>query len=416
MKRALDNGIKSSGFSASLYIHIPFCDSLCDYCDFYSININNVNSDYIDLFLEALIKDIKEQIEFFQIKNIHTVYIGGGTPSALGRKIIVLLDALNEIPRFSPVEFSIEANPESLTEDFLSVLRGNGVNRLSLGLQTFHERSRLTVNRKGAAVLEDRLALSAGVFHGMLSVDIITGLPYQNNDTVLDDIKRVLLYDPVHVSLYSLCVEGGTPLEDKIKTKNVILPDNDTHDSLWLTGCEALLKAGFEHYEVSNFARAGRQCLHNVRYWQMKSWLGAGPAASGTIVNENAGTAGRLSYKSDVNEYIKAVNSHLLTRKLERLTKDCKNLSACNKAIESINSKDDALIYEDLGKNVLLRECLLMGYRHKNGPDRRLFKRRFGVKIEDSIPMTLKKWEAKNKMLFLNSFLHDAFSELDEAF
>jgi len=402
--------------NASLYIHIPFCHTFCDYCDFYSINKNSVNDEYITAFLSALINDIKYQIDFFNIKKIPTAYIGGGTPSVLGEKICILFDALKTIPAFSPEEFTIEANPESLSEDFLFACLEGCVNRLSLGVQTFHEPSRNAVNRAGSfasgrhgSLIEERVALASKYFNTknglQLSADLITGLPFQNEEIIMEDIKRLLDFEPSHVSLYSLSVERDTPLEEKLKTKSVSLPDRDNADSLWLAGRDALLKAGFEHYEVSNFSlnknRGNRThcCLHNMRYWQMESWLGAGPAASGTIVNEEAGTAKRFTFVHDTDAYIK----EQLTVNREQLIKNREQLAMNSKGIVD---------FEELGRDDFLKECILMGFRCKDGPDPQKFQKRFGITIEDCIPKTMANWKDKDIMLFLNQFLVDAFEEL----
>jgi oxygen-independent coproporphyrinogen-3 oxidase len=374
---------------ASLYIHIPFCSSFCDYCDFYSVTENSLKEDYIESFIESLIKDINYQIEYFNIDEIPTAYIGGGTPSVLGEKISRLFDALKKIPFFEPEEFTIESNPESLTEEFLLLCKQGGVNRLSLGMQTFHEPSRLCVNRKGnASLLENSLTMASQYFSGNLtgfdlSIDLMTGLPYQDKKIVCEDIKHICAYKPSHVSLYSLTVEKDTALEEKIKRKEIILPDSDKADSLWLFGRELLENEGYNHYEVSNFAMNGKQCLHNTRYWQMKNWIGAGPSASGTLINEEIAQARRFTYARDVDEYIK---TPLITS------------AHC----------------EQIDKKTLLRDTILMGFRCKEGPDNELFKRRFGCPVEECIPKTLAKWKDKDKMLFLNSFISDAFTELEK--
>jgi len=377
----------------SLYIHIPFCASLCDYCDFFSIAKDGVDTSRIDAFLEAVITDINYQINFFDVKDISTVYIGGGTPSVLGKRIGVLLDALNKIPRFSPVEFTVEANPESAAEEFLSVCKGGGVNRISLGVQTFHQSSRGAVCRFGdAGILPERLSLASRFFPDALSVDLITGLPYQNKKIVFDDIKKILDFEPSHISLYSLTVENGTPLETKIKTKKFKLPESEESDLLWLAARDALEERGYRHYEVSNFARNDKKCLHNVRYWRMEGWLGAGPSASGTVINEKTGTAKRFTYTNDIDKYIK------------------------DPLIQNANC-------EELDKNTLIRESLLMGFRYIEGPDNEVFYRRFGFSIDDCIPKTISRWKErgflegikpkKEMLLFLHSFLSDAFMELD---
>ena len=389
-----------SRITASLYIHIPFCSSFCDYCDFYSIAAKNINDDYIDAFLYALVKDIKNQIDFFSVKEIPTVYIGGGTPSVLGKKIKILLDALNKIIDISSVkEFTIEANPESINEEFLSICREGGVNRLSLGVQTFHEKSRIAVNR-AAVNPEEKLSLAAKLFQDAFSIDLITGLPYQNEEIVLNDISRILAFKPSHISLYSLSVENDTPLEEKVKNKTLTLPDSEYADSLWLAGRSALIKAGFDHYEVSNFSRGGQSCLHNIRYWQMQNWLGAGPAASGTIVNEDTGTAERFTFVNDADKYIKAVSKE-------------QNLFSAAFNTPTQAALGDIINYEKIDKAAFLKECILMGFRYKDGPQPLLFKKRFGCTIEQCIGKTLVKWKGMDKMLFLNGFLRDAFCELE---
>jgi len=368
----------------SLYIHIPFCAAFCDYCDFYSVLTDNIDGAFPEEFIKALITDINYQLDFFAVREISTVYIGGGTPSILGKRIAPVFDALKKIPGFSPVEFTVEANPESADEEFLEICRKGGVNRLSLGVQSFHEPSREAVNRIGdARMLDERLALCSRYFPGALSADLITGLPYQNEKIVLEDIKRLLAFEPVHVSLYSLTVESKTPLEEKVKTKTVTLPDGEAADSLWLSGRDALLKEGFHHYEVSNFAFDGKRCLHNTFYWQMRGWLGAGPSASGTVIDEDTGTGRRFTFSGDVDGYVKEPSVK-------------------------------AAFCEELDRSALMRESLLMGFRRADGPDRQLFKARFGCDIEERIGRTLSRWKDRDIMLFLNAFLCDAFDELEE--
>jgi len=376
---------------ASLYIHIPFCDSFCDYCDFYSVIKETYSDDYTDVYLFSIIKDIKSQIEYFGIKEIPSVYIGGGTPSVLGKKIRILLDELKNITDCTLIEFTIEANPESINEEFLGICRDGGVNRLSLGVQTFHEPSLIAVNRgiyrkdfpkiRKSIKKEEKIALAAEYFPNSLSVDLITGLPFQDDEVIQNDIKKVMEYNPAHVSLYSLSVESGTILEDNVRNKIINMPKADFADHLWLYGKEILEKEGFEHYEISNFAVKGKQCLHNRRYWKMQNWIAAGPAASGTMINDDTGTAERYTYSQDIDNYIK---------------EPCIQKAVC----------------EEIDKMSLIKESLLMGFRCKGGPNPELFKQRFGSSVEDYIPKTLKKWEGNEKMLFLNQFLKEAFEEL----
>ncbi|MDR2730564.1 MAG: radical SAM family heme chaperone HemW [Treponema sp.] len=377
--------------SLSLYIHIPFCRSFCDYCDFYSVLPGTVNDDFPDFYINAVLADIRSQTVFFNVENIPAVYIGGGTPSALGaRRMKNLLDGLRDISCFKPVEFTTEANPESLNEDFLAVCKESGVNRISLGIQSFDETVLAAVNRYGnARVFDEKLRLVSQFFPRAFSVDLITGLPYQNEQIVKSDIRKLLFYKPAHVSLYSLIPEEGTPLKKKIDDKTVSLPDDS--DSLWLLGRNILVNAGYEHYEVSSFALPGKRCLHNTRYWNMEGWLGAGPRASGTI---SCGNAFRYTYPDDVHSYVNCINPFV-------------NLA----------------LREELDRIMLIKDSILTGYRTIDGPDEAVFKKRFGINIEDCIGETMSAWRKKGffngtkpageLMLFLNDFLCDAFNEID---
>ena len=391
--------------TASLYIHVPFCSSLCDYCDFYSVPIHtDHDSDFMDSYIIAVLNDVKEQLDRFNVTYVPTVYIGGGTPSMLGAaRIRRLLDGLQALlkPMEKPFyEFTVEANPESADEDFLKACVYGGVNRLSLGVQTFHEASRHAVHRAAdVKLLDERLALAAGYFPNSLSIDLITGLPLQTADIILNDIERILAYKPVHISLYSLCLEPETVLGKQVRNYGAAalsLPHEDESDNLWIRGRDRLETAGYTQYEVSNFALHSEhpqpnQCAHNIRYWRMENWLGAGPAASGTIINNETGSGRRYTYQPDISAYLTGQQP-------------------CT---------------EELDRAALIRESLLMGYRYQEGPDLLLFKQRFACEVKNIIPRTIKRWRnrgffagekvSRQGILFLNSFLRDAFTELDSA-
>ena len=387
--------------TASLYIHVPFCASICDYCDFYSININERNNAALmDGYVDAVLDDIEDQLNMFSVNEVPTIYIGGGTPSVLGAARMerllagmALLQPLRQTPGASvPAEFTIEANPESADEAFLRVCRDGGVNRISLGIQTFHGPSRLAVHRGGdPRLLHKQVTIVTQLFPGAFSADLITGLPFQTKGILENDIAALLACQPSHVSLYSLALEPETHLA-------ATLPCPDDADNLWIAGRDMLEAAGFVQYEVSNFALPNKACAHNIRYWRMENWLGAGPAASGTLINEEAGTGRRLTYPADIVAYLAAPRPRIH--------------SAC---------------IEDLSRSDLIRESLLMGFRYRAGPDVGSFRRRFGCSIEDLIPTTIDRWRGRGffeagdnlkpsmqGLLFLNGFLRDAFAELGD--
>jgi oxygen-independent coproporphyrinogen-3 oxidase len=374
----------------SLYIHIPFCAVFCDYCDFYSLALSP-GDERLDRYIEALLSDAEKQLFLFHPGHISTIYIGGGTPSLLGaarvRRLLRGLDALLPQGIGGVTEITIEANPESADEPFLRACRDGGVTRISLGVQSFHEPSRRAVHRAGEGKdLPARLALASGYYGVNLSVDLITGLPFQDEYRLLKDIEGVLGYNPGHVSLYALTAEPGTPLDVSA------LPSPDEADRLWICGRDALEKAGYAQYEVSNFSLPGKRSRHNIRYWRMENWLGIGPAASGTVIDDEAGTGRRFTVRPDAEAYL-AGRAPVLEEALDRLT--------------------------------LLKESLLMGFRYIEGPGEGLFKKRFGKGADEWIPRTLKVWREKGLLapdktaltreglLFLDPFLIDAFIEID---
>jgi oxygen-independent coproporphyrinogen-3 oxidase len=397
--------------TASLYIHVPFCAGVCDYCDFYSIPVG-AGDRRMDAYIDRLLAGAECLLRDSGLRRIPTAYIGGGTPSVLGaarfKRLLKglggLMAALDEGPR----EFTVEANPESADRAFLEACREGGVNRLSLGVQSFHEASRRAVHRVGgAALLPERLKGAREIFGSAFSADIISGLPLQGESFLLRDLERLLEYEPGHVSLYSLTVEPGTPLAESSRAAAraagalpegaAPLPGADEADRLWLCGRGFLEKAGYEQYEVSNFARPGKRSAHTIRYWRMENWLALGPAASATIISDSAPAGGgrRYTVLPDLEAWLKG--------------------------------PPDAppLIEESPDAETLMKETFLMGFRYIEGPDPALFERRFGVTIENAIPETLARWRerglagagraALNRegLLLLNPFLLDVFEELE---
>jgi oxygen-independent coproporphyrinogen-3 oxidase len=384
------------GKTASLYLHVPFCASLCDYCDFYSVPSERADGRF-DLFIDALLDDTEALIGDSGIDVVPTVYIGGGTPSVLGAAgIRRLLEGLAGLLPSRPEEFTLEANPESADEAFLRACREGGVNRISLGVQTFNGESRRALHRRGdPSLLAERLLPAREIFGDRVSLDLLTGLPLQDEGALASDIEKVLSFRPGHVSLYSLTVEEGTPLASRPDPE---LPPGDEADRLWLLGRDMLAAAGYGQYEVSNFALPGKRSLHNIRYWRMENWMGAGPSASGTLIDDETGTGFRRTAAADADRW------------LDRPRRAAPPVTV-----------------EYLDRPTLMKESLLMGFRYLEGPDGELFRRRFGRGIEDLVPESLEIWRRRGVIrkespaptvggfLFLNPFLRDVFEELDDS-
>ncbi|GMO53565.1 MAG: radical SAM family heme chaperone HemW [Termitinemataceae bacterium] len=362
--------------TSSLYIHIPFCQKKCDYCNFYSVPISE-SKQSIEDFLQQLYADIKYQFDYFDITEVPTVYIGGGSPSVLGHKALKdLLLFVNSVLPNIPSEWTIELNPQTTNEKILQVCKRNNVNRVSIGIQSFNTESLNAVGRFcSTKEIKQSLILVKTFFGTNFSADLISGLPAQN---LQDDIKKLLEYNPSHISLYDLSIEDGTPLQRKIKSGHLLMRTSEDTDSSWLKGRNLLLENGYDQYEVSAFSKPGKRSIHNVRYWQLLNWIGCGPGASGTII-DGFDQKIRLTASCNLSEY-----------KYEK---------------------------EILDKQTLIKESILMGFRYIDGPDTELFYKRFNCRIEDVIPKTLKKYKDRSMvMLFLNKFLIDCLIEVDEYF
>ena len=344
---------------------------------------------------------LEEGERLFQVlrpDSVPTLYIGGGTPSILGAAGIGrLLSGLSRcITAFAPPpqEITVEANPESCDEAFLAAAREGGTTRLSLGVQAFHAPSRLAIGRIGGATTRKYLAIATGYFPGAISVDLISGLPFQDERVLLDDIDTVLGYAPAHVSLYALTLYPETTLEAP-------LPSADEADSLWLCGRDALEKAGYGQYEISNFCLNGRESRHNIAYWRMMGWLALGPAGSATVISNETGCGLRYTIPPEADRWLEA--------------------GGCGFSEDSGYKP----LIETLDRMSLIKETILMGFRYIEGPDEALFRRRFNRNLEDCLPETISAWRSrglfrndkcaltKSGMLLLNRFLVEAFNELD---
>ncbi len=264
-----------------LYVHVPFCVRRCSYCDF-AVTVSREPP--VAAWLEAIERELLGLLADggWERLRLQTVYIGGGTPSLLGTGA---LGAFGEmLARHADiawdVEWTAEANPESLTAELAADWNAAGVNRISLGAQTFHEPALRWMGRMhgadgpGRAV---RAARAGGIDN--ISVDLIFGLPDRLGRDWGDDLERALALDPTHVSLYGLTAEAGTPLGGWVAGGREQLADEDRYAAEYLLAVERLGAADFEHYEVSNFARPGARSRHNTAYWNGAAYLGLGAGA-----------------------------------------------------------------------------------------------------------------------------------------
>lgn len=270
-----------------LYVHIPYCLKKCGYCDFFSKPLGRVPAEYV--------KAAARQIEFlareFFVDEWKSVYIGGGTPSLLETEgLEFLCKAIKAAaPIASGAEWTIEMNPGTMSRELLEAARAGGINRLSVGIQCKRDKVLRAVGRSATeAQIEEAAALAKNFWKLPWSADLMAGLPFQTKEDLERDIEFAADMGAKHVSLYSLTLEEGTPLERKI-ARGELPYDEEAAEDLWLHGRDILEERGFEQYEVSNFAKPGFESRHNAAYWAQESYLGAGAGATGTIYGNPTG-------------------------------------------------------------------------------------------------------------------------------
>ena len=283
-----------------IYIHVPFCRSKCQYCDFYSLTTKDDR--LMDDYLDAICAHVKEAGALAPGYKVDTVYFGGGTPSFFGADgMATILTAIRRsFDVLEDAEITFEANPDSVSDKLLRRLRGEGFNRVSLGIQCDNDEILKKIGRPhnySQAVAAVQRIRKAGFKN--LSLDLIYGLPGQTLTAWQDTLSRVLTLMPDHISCYGLKVEEGTPLYEYKDFCN--LPDDDTQADMYLSAVEMLRDRGFRQYEISNFARKGLYSRHNMKYWTGGEYLGFGPSASSDFAGK------RFTTIRDLHGYISGI-------------------------------------------------------------------------------------------------------------
>lgn len=328
----------------SAYVHIPFCTQICYYCDFSKVFIKNQP---VDAYLQALIREF----ERYDIKQLRTLYIGGGTPTAItAQQLDYLLTNLTKNLDLSVLEeFTIEANPGDLTEDKIEVLKQSAVNRVSLGVQTFNDKQLKQIGRShNEAQIYDTIASLKEAGFDNISIDLIYALPGQTMSDVKKNVAKALALDIPHLSLYSLILEHHTVFMNKMRRGKLNLPQEDLEAEMFDYIITELEKNGFEHYEISNFTKPGFESRHNLMYWDNAEYYGVGAGASGYI----AGV--RYRNQGPIQHYLKAV------------------------------SEGNARLSEEvLTKEEMMEEELFLGLRKKSGVSIAKFEERFGISFEE---------------------------------
>lgn len=277
-----------------LYIHIPFCIKKCKYCDFNSFSAcENEKAAYIN----ALILEMKR----YQGECVDTVFIGGGTPTSLkAESLELLLKSIQSIFVLSKsCEFTVEANPKTLDENKLETLKKYGVNRLSIGVQSFLDNELLALGRVHTAKDAEETILLAKEYFDNVSIDLMCSIPYQTEESFRKNLEKAFSLAPSHISCYSLILEEGTPLYDENEKGNLVLPDEDTEREFYRIAVDEMEKHGYLQYEISNFAKVGFESRHNKKYWQCDEYIGVGLSAHSYLDGV------RFSNTDDFSSYIK---------------------------------------------------------------------------------------------------------------
>ena len=323
----------------SAYVHIPFCTQICYYCDFSKVFIKNQP---VDSYLEHLLEEFRS----YDIRKLRTLYIGGGTPTALSAsQLEVLLEGLTENLDLSVLEeLTIEANPGDLDADKIAVLKNSAVNRVSLGVQTFDDKM---LKKIGRSHLEkdiyeniDRLKLAG---FDNISIDLIYALPGQTMDQVKENVAKAIGLDIPHLSLYSLILENHTVFMNRMRRGKLPLPKEELEAEMFEYIIAELERAGFEHYEISNFSKSGFESRHNLMYWDNAEYYGIGAGASGYV------NGVRYKNHGPIRHYLSAV--------------------------EEGNAR---ITEEHLSQKEQMEEEMFLGLRKKSGVSMARFEEKFG--------------------------------------
>ncbi|MDO5038759.1 radical SAM family heme chaperone HemW [Clostridium sp.] len=355
----------------SLYVHIPFCKQKCLYCDFPSYaGKENLEDSYID----SLIKEINLKCKG---KIIKTLFIGGGTPSYLKEENLNnLLVCLNSLKYKEGSEKTIECNPGTLTSEKLKIIKDNGINRISMGLQTTNNNLLKKIGRiHTMKEFEENYNRAREFGFNNINIDIMFGLP---NQSVLDykkSLEDIVKLNPEHISCYSLIIEQGTPFYNMNEKGLLKLPTEDEERKMYNITKDILKSNGYHQYEISNYSKENKECEHNKIYWKLEEYIGVGVSASSYI------DSNRIKNIDDIKEYINKIN----------------NKEAVEESIIKNSKKED------------MEEFMFLGLRLIKGIDKNNFKRKFDKNIEDVygdvINKNIKKGliEDKDNYIYLTS-------------
>ena len=378
-----------------LYLHFPFCVRKCRYCDFLSFPSDEAGR---EIYLERLKEEIKARGAVYQDYNIETLFIGGGTPSLMtGQQLTELLDTVRASFHVSPVgEWTMECNPGTTDAETLRIYRNAGINRLSFGLQSMNDEELKYLGRiHTAKQFAENYQAARRVGFENINIDLMSALPGQTTASWLDTLNKAAAFEPEHLSAYSLIIEEETPFWDLYgddrsgeadvdgiiadggagqqgKAAILTLPDEDSERQMYHLTKRILAEKGYERYEISNYARKGFECRHNLIYWQRKDYLGLGLGAASMVGNR------RFSNVSDMTSYMH-------------------DWSYCQEEI--------------LDRKAQIEETMFLGLRCTAGVSDRMFTEKFGQSMMDIYGDIIRKYISEGFLIYNPSDGRLAFSE-----
>ena len=343
-----------------IYIHIPFCIRKCDYCDFLSGPSGpKEQADYV----QALLREI-QAVEEGEGRSVSSIFIGGGTPSVLDERLLgdILKEIRNRFKMEEDAEITIEVNPGTANIGKLQAYREMGINRLSIGLQSPQDRELKILGRiHNYEQFLETYQEARTVGFDNINIDLMSAIPDQTYEGWAKNLRTAAELEPEHISAYSLIVEEGTPFA----VRKLNLPDEDTEYNMYEATAQILKEYGFEQYEISNYARKGRECRHNVGYWTRQDYLGFGLGASSLYGKE------RFANTADMKKYLENSRNP-----------------------EKIREKEPSLTREDE-----MAEFMFLGLRMTKGISKADFQKCFGCTIESVYGEVLEKYESMGLLL-----------------
>lgn len=328
-----------------LYIHIPFCSSICSYCDFPKMVANKENQ---EIYINKLIEEINSKRSL--LNSITSVYFGGGTPNSISIYLLEkLLNSIKDI-LFNSIENTIECNPELLTLEQIILFKKYNINRISLGVETTNQEAIKIINRHhNKSIISNSINLLKNNNINNINVDLIIGIPNTTITTIKEDLDFILSLPITHISCYTLILEERTLLNYQIN-KNIITPlDDDTIADMYLYSRNRIINQGFNQYEISNFSKESYESIHNLLYWNEEEYIGCGMGASSFINNQRI-TNNRTLKKYLENIVLEAIDISLEERKKEIFLLGLRKLKGVNIKLFKDLYNEDPIIKYNLSK------------------------------------------------------------------